>query len=453
MAGIPGYSPKGAYASQPTYYPNLYPHLEPGYGQSFQRVQRKEEEKEEDEESLSEAESVRSTCNDISFSRAQGLACGGMLLMTLIACVPLLHSFGPSLPWEGGEVHRGSPQELFRSQELADVATDNVIAAAGRASAGRRLQSAAEREQVLAAVVAGFKNIDDHIRVRYPSVHRGLCEAHLSPAQREAVLNAMRHMKDPRVQNLGRSLLQATGQSKDSLMLKVAILKHVQSFFREARTLRDEIVPASLRQPRDGLVDATDVDKMQLLRSFNKWYAKSHPAQQQAPVGGRRLFVWPFPGNMTFTKTPLTVEGQGLVLGGMANKTVEYVAGQGAAFFHQIGSYFSYLGLDNVVDNILGGQEFEDFKSCAAQHLQTLDPTNEAKCFSTFANAAYDEIMNTNFSKIMKQKFLGSSTGLQSPVATLPSSMGAGVVQPLPTSSSSSSSDGAPSWWTASTHF
>jgi len=442
MAGIPGYSAQGAYALQHEQYFNPYPHLELGYEHPTEpkpAQQRRAERMEEDEESLSEAESAGHERVPVSFSRVHGLACGGMLLVALIACAPLAALFGPGLQLPWSEAHSDSAQALFRSRELADIAADNVLAVSA-AAGGRRLQAAPSREEAYAVVLSGFQNIDDRIRVQYPDVHRGLCEARLSPAQKEAVLSAMRHMSDPRVQSLGQSLLQAAGpsvQSQDALMVKVAILKHLQSFFREAQALREEILPASIRQQPDGLVDAANVDETQMLRSFRRWYSKSHPAQQQAPLAGRRLLSWPFPGSLTYKKTPFTVQGQGLTMSSMGNATVEYMAGQASAFFHQIGNYFSFLGLNQVVDNILGGRDWEDFKTCAKMHFQKLDPSAEVSCFSTFANAAYDEVLDTNFSRIVKQK-VGSSL-ISLPTMHPPSQP---AIKPL-----SMQGSGAPAWW------
>jgi len=114
-----------------------------------------------------------------------------------------------SLPHHGREVVQNSlcdyneipvcpAWDLFSSPEVHNVATMNLM------RAGRDLLTESERPEVAAAVATGFVNISRQLQRKAPVVAGELNMLQLTEMQKNAVLDSLRLLSEPRVQELGR---------------------------------------------------------------------------------------------------------------------------------------------------------------------------------------------------------------------------------------------------------
>jgi len=132
---------------------------------------------------------------------------------------------------------------LFHNPEVHEVATDNLM------RVGHGHLKAVDRTIVKAAVAAGFKNISFKLQMHAPKVAKELRMVDFSEMQKNAVLDSMRLMSNPRVQSIGRDIGQAIhdSNSTDREDLKLHILAKLQPRLPEIMQLRSELIPEMLR--------------------------------------------------------------------------------------------------------------------------------------------------------------------------------------------------------------
>jgi hypothetical protein len=134
---------------------------------------------------------------------------------------------------------------LFENPEVHEAAAANLMAV------GRHGFLAAEDwSTVKAAVVAGFRRIDDELSKKAPEASRRLGLIQLSEEQKDAVLSSMRLLSERRVQNIGFEVGQAIRESRstDREVLRRRIEARLQPRLPELLRLREELMPEPLRE-------------------------------------------------------------------------------------------------------------------------------------------------------------------------------------------------------------
>lgn len=98
--------------------------------------------------------------------------------------------------------------------------------------------------------MAGFRNISLELQKRAPKVAKELSMVDLTQIQKNAVLNSMRLMGNPRVQSIGLDIGQAIHDSKSTHRedLRRYIQTRLQPRLGEIMKLRSELMPEPLRQ-------------------------------------------------------------------------------------------------------------------------------------------------------------------------------------------------------------
>jgi len=134
---------------------------------------------------------------------------------------------------------------LLGSAELHEVATENVI------KVSRGLLGSFDRPLVLSAVARGFGLVDEQLAKDAPMAAGELEMLHLTESQKDLVMHCMQLLSDPRVQRIGLNVAQAIrdSPSKDREDLRHHIEESLHPRAEEIRRLRDELVPAELRDP------------------------------------------------------------------------------------------------------------------------------------------------------------------------------------------------------------
>jgi len=188
-------------------------------------------------------------------------------------------------------------RNLLESAELADVATEQLMAA------GHETLSPEDRRMVHAVARAGFGNISLMLQSREPATARRLSSFQLTEEQKLSVLGVVRHMGDPRVQQVGRELTKAlrdflgTSSTDHRADMELHIRRALQPRLAELRRLRDEVMASPLPRSAGQLGGrwgvAINPDRMRVVKTFdNKWkfeFDMSRPQRTMKVLPRRRL--------------------------------------------------------------------------------------------------------------------------------------------------------------------
>lgn len=189
-------------------------------------------------------------------------------LCVLGACALALSAAGSLAPKTGLRpgAQPTTVRSLLESQELADLATDNVMAIGGD-----RLAHTASRAQVHAAVSRKLLNISSMLREKEPEAHKKLGLIQLSQAQKGQVLGVLRHYSDKRVIGLSHTLAETVQEtartSGDEAALKRRLLEKLSPRMDELAQLGSELFPS-----RKYKAMALNFDEVPVTNDYKKWH-------------------------------------------------------------------------------------------------------------------------------------------------------------------------------------
>jgi hypothetical protein len=132
---------------------------------------------------------------------------------------------------------------LFQNPEVHEAAAANLMEVGRNGFLATR-----DWSTVKAAVVAGFRRINDELSDKAPKAARQLGLIQLSEQQKDAVLSSMRLISEPRVQRIGFEVGQAIRNcpSTDKEQLKRLIEERLKPRLPELLKLRNELMPEPL---------------------------------------------------------------------------------------------------------------------------------------------------------------------------------------------------------------
>merc|ERR1712032_1418587 len=184
------------------------------------------------------------------------LACG------ILAAMSLPPAQRKSLP-----TNVMSARALLESPELTDVATDQIM------EVGRKHPS--KRQRVKAIVAEGFRNVTASMKKNDPVGFEKFAAFQLTQEQRAALLQILPRMTDIRVQNVGRDVAQAIVYGKSRTEVKHNLMSTLQPHLAEIRELRDELIPAALRDSPDETHNwhiSFDPERMRIMKKIpSEW--------------------------------------------------------------------------------------------------------------------------------------------------------------------------------------
>jgi len=208
-------------------------------------------------------------------SHVNRIAAAGVGMVGLVAIVAVFTFHGPINP-----VAHASPaiapltvRALLESDELTDLATDNLMALGGDAL------TSAGRNHVHGRVARSLQNVSDTIRARFPEAYRQLDLLQLNDDQKKASLRVLQKFGDPRMVGLAHDVAEATRQAKeengDRDTLKRRLSEALAPRVRDLTQLSEEMFPG---QP-------VSLDAAAALPQLRKW----HPSVEVDVSGRRRL--------------------------------------------------------------------------------------------------------------------------------------------------------------------
>lgn len=254
--------------------------------------------------------------------------------VALIGCVLVAHH-----ALTGAEANgHVSARALLESRELANVVTEQMIAATGHQDV--------RKESMRDQVHTGFKDMSQHISERCPQTAMQLDQMTLSPEEQAAMFRTYRYMGDPRVQSLGLDILQAASEAQDHASLKQRLLAKVQPRADEIRQLRDQIMPLA-----KGQAHSVDFDHLRITRDFDEWH-------MEMAVKGRKLAGLSFP---------------------MAQQTQVFL------------DFISSMKPDFKMPDLASGLQegiISDFFKCLTTSMQAMELVEAASCASTYFSSA-----------------------------------------------------------------
>merc|ERR1719401_2631483 len=169
-------------------------------------------------------------------------------------------------------------RSLLEGKELAEVATDNLLAMGGDEL------TTLGRDQVRAHVARSLQNISETIRQRYPEAHEQLSKLQLSGAQKDAAFHVLRKYGDARMVGLTHDVAEAVhmskveGRSPEETQRRLA--ESLRPRLAEMQQLSEEMLPGSGQQL------SLSMDQVPEL---NKWHAELQVDLGHADV--RRLAI------------------------------------------------------------------------------------------------------------------------------------------------------------------
>mmetsp|Transcript_127940 Transcript_127940/g.368605 ORF Transcript_127940/g.368605 Transcript_127940/m.368605 type:complete len:340 (-) Transcript_127940:109-1128(-) len=166
-------------------------------------------------------------------------------------------------------------RSLLEGGELADVATDNVLA-----FSGEELRHMG-REGVRASVAQGLQNISEAIRTKLPEVHQELETVQLSAEQKDSALHVLRKFGDPRMVSLTRDINAVVAESPERGDVQRRLSDRIGSKAGALRELAEEMFPNK----------QVAVDMDQELPGFEGWHPQlevdfSAPAARRLAAAG-----------------------------------------------------------------------------------------------------------------------------------------------------------------------
>jgi len=167
-------------------------------------------------------------------------------------------------------------RSLLEGKELAEVATDNLLAMGGDEL------GTLDRDQVRAHVARRLQNISATLRQQFPEAHDQLSKLQLSGEQKDAALHALRKYGDARMVGLSHVVTEAVrastagGASREETQRRLA--EKLRPRLAEMRQLSEEMFPGSGQQL------SLSMDQVPEL---HKWHAELQVDLSHA--GARRL--------------------------------------------------------------------------------------------------------------------------------------------------------------------
>lgn len=174
---------------------------------------------------------------------------------------------------------------LLESRELAEVATDNLIALSQ--ALGENASATLDRQALRDHVSRRFLNISSAIRRQDPDAHQQLGALQLSAAQKDSVLRVLRLYGDARMVRLTNDITtavrEAMQQGGDSAYLRRHLEEKLEPRLGELRQLSEEEFPGV------GARFALDVERLHLVRQFDEWRPAAGEDLGTATTQSRRL--------------------------------------------------------------------------------------------------------------------------------------------------------------------
>jgi len=165
-------------------------------------------------------------------------------------------------------------RSLLEGKELAEVATENLMAMGGAD------RGTLDRDQVREHVARGLQNISATIRQRFPEAHDQLSKLQLSGEQKDAALQVLSKYGDARVVGLSHDITEAVrtstlgGASQEEAQRRLA--ERLRPRLAEIRQLSEEMLPGQQLSLSMGQVP-----------ELHKWHAELQVDLSHA--GARRL--------------------------------------------------------------------------------------------------------------------------------------------------------------------
>jgi hypothetical protein len=202
---------------------------------------------------------------------------------------------------------RATVRSLLDGPEFTAVATDNVM------KMGSEGLSEGDRDDVHAAVTHHLQHMTQQMEAFNPAAFRKLSERTVTHEQKTAILQVVASMNDPRLQEIGSQIHEATedGRAEGREGVKRNLIAAVKPRLDEMRVLRDEIIPAVLRKEEASEDVTFDPEKMQALKDFDteeREGAVAHGERRQltdvTPVPTPAPVVTPVPTPAPATPVP-----------------------------------------------------------------------------------------------------------------------------------------------------
>lgn len=134
-------------------------------------------------------------------------------------------------------------RRLLESQELFDLATDNILATGGSMSFG--VAPPESREAASARVAKGLGQVQSSIRLHEPEAHAKLGQIELTPEQKEALLDNIHKFSDERVMGLIHAVVAAAqdaGEGADQNAVQQELAEQLAPRMPDIRELRKEML-------------------------------------------------------------------------------------------------------------------------------------------------------------------------------------------------------------------
>jgi hypothetical protein len=206
----------------------------------------------------------------------------GLLCFAGLSVLAVSHA-GSRAPQQELAAQPTSVRALLESPELADLATDNVMAVGGE-----KLSHAAGRDQVHAAVTRKLQNISSSLRAFDPKAHEKLGLIQLSSAQKGQVLGVLRHYGDKRVIGLAKLVSDAVKEtaktSGDEAALKRRLLEKLSPRSDDLAQLGKELFPG-----RGSKGISLNFDNSPVTKGFGKWHMQMKMSAPKIVTKARRL--------------------------------------------------------------------------------------------------------------------------------------------------------------------
>jgi len=178
---------------------------------------------------------------------------------------------------------RATVRSLLDGPEFTAVATDNVM------KLGSEGLSEGDRDDVHRAVTKHLKDMTQKMEASNPAAFRKLSERTVTHEQRTAIMQVVASMNDPRVQEIGSQIHEATeeGRAEGREGVKRNLIAAVTPRLDEMRVLRDEIIPAVLRKDKASEEVTFDPEKMHALKDLDAEEREAASAERRRlPVIG-----------------------------------------------------------------------------------------------------------------------------------------------------------------------
>lgn len=233
----------------------------------------------EEEELVPAAEASQGSRRRATVAAVAGLLCFVGACAFTVKAISVMPHQSQSLRAQPPLTVRG----LLESPELADLATDNVMAVGGSS-----LAKATTRDEVHAAVARKLMNISGSIREQHPEDHKKLDLIQLSAAQKDSVFGVLRHFGDRRMVDLSNVVADAVKEtsqtSGDEAALKRRLSEKLQPHLGDIQKLGEELFPA-----RSGHGIALNFDNTPVTNSFKQWHVRMGMSSPERVSTGRRL--------------------------------------------------------------------------------------------------------------------------------------------------------------------